>query len=145
MYQNDSSYRCLISIKYCIITERGENMLDLQKHKEYLWKYLLTYGKARKKRDVYKRQYLYHINGSVQISHFIPKIRYCTMRRLCMRSADCSIGPCIPAVFPVWRNLCSLRRIQLYSRLAKAFLFLNCVSEPKYINSSGSGYAVGNW
>ena len=89
--------------------------------------------------------YLYHINGSVQISHFIPKIRYCTMRRLCMRSADCSIGPCIPAVFPVWRNLCSLRRIQLYSCLAKAFLFLNCVSEPKYINSSGSGYGVGNW
>lgn len=60
---------------------------------------------------------------------FYSKIRYCTMRRLCMRSADCSIGPCIPAVFPVWRNLCSLRRIQLYSRLAKAFLFLNCVSE----------------
>ena len=89
--------------------------------------------------------YLYHINGSVQILHFIPKIRYCTMRRLCMRSADCSIGPCIPAVIPVWRNLCSLRRIQLYSCLDKAFLFLNCVSEPKYINSSGSGYAVGNW
>lgn len=54
MYQNDSSYRCLISIKYCIITERGENMLDLQKHKEYLWKYLLTYGKARKKREDYR-------------------------------------------------------------------------------------------
>lgn len=33
----------------------------------------------------------------------------------------------------------------LYSCLAKAFLFLNCVSEPKYINSSGSGYGVGNW
>lgn len=55
MYQNDSSYRCLISIKYCIITERGENILDLQKHKEYLWKYLLTYGKARKKREDYRQ------------------------------------------------------------------------------------------
>lgn len=26
-------------------------MLDLQTHKDYLWKYLLTYGKARKKKD----------------------------------------------------------------------------------------------
>ena len=30
-------------------------MLDLQKHKEYLWKYLLTYGKARKKREDYRQ------------------------------------------------------------------------------------------
>lgn len=30
-------------------------MLDLQKHKEYLWKYLLTYGKAKKKRDDYQK------------------------------------------------------------------------------------------
>ena len=30
-------------------------MLDLQKHKEYLWKYLLTYGKVRKKRGDFQQ------------------------------------------------------------------------------------------
>lgn len=30
-------------------------MLDIEKHKEYLWKYLLTYGNARKKRDNYQQ------------------------------------------------------------------------------------------
>ena len=30
-------------------------MLDLQKHKEYLWKYLLTYGKVRKKQGDFQQ------------------------------------------------------------------------------------------
>ena len=30
-------------------------MLDLQKHKEYLWKYLLTYGRAKRKRGDYEK------------------------------------------------------------------------------------------
>ena len=30
-------------------------MLDIQKHKEYLWKYLLTYGNAKRKYDDYEK------------------------------------------------------------------------------------------